>query len=87
MNTVSEEINLLIAGAGNARLAVAKLLAERDALRARLEQAEKLAEALRDVSFWIENWSPEFCDDPEWDESEHGAKSALKKWDAGKKEG
>lgn len=36
-----------------------------------------LKEALREVMSWINNWDPEFTDDPEWEETEIKARSAL----------
>jgi len=38
---------------------------------------ERLAEALREVMLWIENWSPPFTEDDEWPDTEAKAKAAL----------
>lgn len=44
---------------------------------AALKRAERLADALREVMLWIENWSPPFTEDDEWPDTEAKAQAAL----------
>jgi hypothetical protein len=37
----------------------------------------KLEDAACDVYSWIENWSPEFTDDDEWEKTEQKWKAAI----------
>lgn len=43
--------------------------------------AAKLADALKDVMSWIDNWSPPFIYDPEWEATQSAARSALSEYD------
>src|SRR5690606_41883115 len=46
-------------------------------IRSLKARAERLAEALREVMLWIENWSPPFTEDDEWPDTEAKAQAAL----------
>ena len=39
----------------------------------------ELLEALKQIMFWIDNWSPEFTYDPDWSFDEDKAKAAIAK--------
>ncbi len=41
--------------------------------------APELLEALRETKEWIDNWSPNFCDDEEWDETKIKVDGAIAK--------
>jgi hypothetical protein len=44
-----------------------------------MQTAPELLEALKQVMGWIDNWSPEFTQDPDWSEDRYKARTVILK--------